>query len=64
MNRQEIEVAILSDGRIEYTIKGVKGRACDSISQVLEQLGQIEREERTSEYYDLDDDATISISES
>jgi hypothetical protein len=52
MQKQEIEVAILPDGRIEYTIKGVKGSACDNISALLEQLGRVEHEERTGEYYE------------
>ena len=63
MTREEIEVTIQPDGRVQYTIHGVQGSACDSISQLLEKLGQVEREQRTSEYYDLDDGAVISISE-
>lgn len=52
MNSQEIEIAVLPDGRIEYTIKGVKGSACEEISALLEKLGQVERDERTGEYYE------------
>ncbi len=62
MNREEIEIQIGSDGRVQYTIKGVKGDACESISELLERLGQVEREERTSEYYDHEDDTHISVS--
>jgi predicted transcriptional regulator len=62
MNREEIEIQIGSDGRVQYTIKGVKGNACESISELLERLGQVEREEKTSEYYDQQDDAHISVS--
>jgi hypothetical protein len=61
MTKEEIEIEILSDGRIQYTIKGVRGSACESISQLLEQLGRIESEEKTGEYYDLNDNAVISI---
>lgn len=61
MPSQEIEIAILPDGQVEYTIKGVKGRACVSISELLEQLGQVEHEERTSEYYAESDDVGITI---
>ncbi len=61
MNRQEIEIAILPDGRIEYTIKGVKGSACESISALLEQLGKVEVEERTGEYYDRDVTGHVSL---
>lgn len=61
--REEIEVQIRPDGSVEYTIRGVKGSACESISELLERLGQVERAERTDEYYDLEGDAIISISQ-
>jgi hypothetical protein len=63
MNREEIEIAILPDGRVEYTIKGVKGSACESLSAVLESLGRIEREERTGEYYEHEPDAHVQLSQ-
>jgi hypothetical protein len=63
MQRQEIEIAILPDGRIEYTIKGIVGSACESISALLEQLGKIERQERTDEYYAQEPDVTIAVSQ-
>jgi hypothetical protein len=62
MTHEEIEITILSDGRIEYTIKGVKGSACESLSAVLEKLGRVEEATRTSEYYDQDPDLTINLS--
>lgn len=61
MTREEIEIQIGPDGKIQYTIKGVKGSACESISQILEQIGDVEQEQTTSEYYDLEDDAHVSI---
>ncbi|MDI9546794.1 MAG: DUF2997 domain-containing protein [Chloroflexota bacterium] len=63
MNHEEIEFRILPDGRVEYVIKGVKGSACESISALLEQLGKVEHEEKTSEYYDRDDDVRLSINQ-
>lgn len=60
MQNQEIEIAILPDGRVEYTIKGVKGGACESISALLEQLGTVVREEHTGEYYEQGSDAHIT----
>lgn len=62
-NRQEIEISILPDGRVEYTIKGVKGPACASISALLEQMGRVEHEERTAEYYDQEPDIRLHISQ-
>jgi hypothetical protein len=61
MNRQEIEIAVLPDGRVEYTIKGVKGSACESLSALLEQLGRVESEERTGEYYEHEPDSHIRL---
>ncbi len=64
MNREEIEITIMPDGRIEYTIKGIKGRSCESISALLEQLGSVEQEERTDEYYAREPDTDLLISRS
>lgn len=61
MQKQEIEITILPDGRMEYTIKGVKGSACDSISALLEQLGKTEEAIHTGEYYEYDADNHIHI---
>ena len=61
MQKQEIEITILPDGRIEYTIKGVKGGACDSISALLEQLGKVEEKSTTGEYYEYGSDSHIHI---
>ncbi len=60
MQKQEIEIQINPDGTLEYTIKGVKGGACASISALLEQLGKIEQEERTGEYYEQDVSTHVS----
>ncbi|MCB0115147.1 MAG: DUF2997 domain-containing protein [Caldilineaceae bacterium] len=61
MQSQEIEVTIHPDGKVEYTIKGVKGSACEDISALLEKLGQVEEEERTGEFYERDGDTQIHI---
>lgn len=61
MQSQEIEISILPDGRVEYTIKGVKGAACESISTLLEQLGKVEKEERTGEYFEDDTHVDVTV---
>ena len=63
MNRQEIEIAVLPDGRVEYTIKGVKGAACESLSALLEQIGRVEREERTGEYYEQEPESHLTLNQ-
>lgn len=61
MQKEEIEITIHPDGQIEYTIKGVKGAVCDTISALLEQLGKIQSERRTGEYYEQDADAHLNL---
>ena len=61
MQKEEIEITIRPDGQIEYTIKGVKGPACDTISALLEQLGKIQTARHTGEYYEQDADAHINL---
>ncbi|GIK73690.1 MAG: hypothetical protein BroJett021_26780 [Chloroflexota bacterium] len=61
MQNQEIEISILPDGRVEYTIKGVKGAACESISALLEQLGKVETAERTGEYYEDETRVDVTV---
>jgi len=63
MHKEEIEIAVLPDGRVEYAIKGVKGSACEDVSALLERLGQVEREEHTAEYYEQDDHVGIHIAQ-
>ncbi len=61
MQSQEIEITIRPDGKLEYTIKGVKGNACESISTLLEQLGKVEESAQTGEYYEYGSDAHIHV---
>ena len=61
MQNQEIEITIGPDGKIAYTIKGIKGSACDSISALLEKIGQVEETTKTGEYYEYGTDAHIHV---
>jgi len=63
MQREEIEIEIRPDGKVEYRIVGVKGSACEEISAVLEELGKVEESTRTAEYYDQEPDVHLSIGE-
>lgn len=44
--KQEIEITILPDGRVEYTVVGVKGAHCEDIAGLLKVLGQVEQEQK------------------
>jgi hypothetical protein len=61
MQSQEIAITILPDGRVEYTIKGVKGAACETISALLEQLGKVEKSERTGEYFEDETQVDVTV---
>ncbi len=62
MQSQEIEITIERDGRVAYTIKGVKGSACENISALLEQMGPVEAEEQTGEYYEREQGGDVALS--
>lgn len=59
--KHEIEISILPDGRIEYTVKGIKGRKCEDIADLLKTLGQVEHEENTGEYYEKGQDVGLYV---
>lgn len=61
MQKQEIEITILPGGKVEYTVKGVAGAACEDISAILEQLGKVELEEHTQDYYAKESDTDVHI---
>ena len=61
MRKEEIEITIHANGQLEYTVKGIKGPACDSVSQLLEQIGVVEASEQTGEYYERETDTDIHV---
>jgi hypothetical protein len=61
MQKQEILIEIGPDGQVEYRIQGVKGPACESISALLDQVGTVEKSERTAEYEEREPDRQEEI---
>jgi hypothetical protein len=59
--KHDIEISILPDGRVEYTVKGIKGHTCQDIAELLKTLGQVEHEENTSEYYEKGQDVGVHV---
>jgi hypothetical protein len=59
--QHEIQITLLPDGRVEYTIKGIKGRKCEDIAGLLKALGQVEHEENTTEYYEQESEVGIHL---
>jgi hypothetical protein len=54
MRKQDIEIKIAPDGKVEYVIKGVKGSSCFAETKFLDQaLGNaVVEEQKTGEYYE------------
>ena len=52
MDRKEIHFEIGRDGGVSFTVKGVKGKGCEKVSDALKGLGQTETSRPTPEYYD------------
>ncbi|MBN1888643.1 MAG: DUF2997 domain-containing protein [Thermoflexales bacterium] len=59
--KHEIEISISPEGQVEYTIKGIKGRHCADIAELLKILGQVEHEENTREYYEQAQEAGVYV---
>lgn len=49
---QEIEFTIHADGKVEYTIRGIKGSGCDNLADLFSTLGETTETRTTGEYYE------------
>ena len=54
MRKQDIEIVISPDGKVSFTVKGVKGPDCLSETKFLEDAlgGEVLDRQKTSEYYE------------
>jgi hypothetical protein len=54
MRKQDIEIVIAPDGKVSFTIKGVKGASCLDETKFLEQAlgGEVLEQSKTGEYYE------------
>ena len=59
MSKQEVEFTIKPDGAVEFTVKGVKGRACEDVAKLFGELGKTVRDENTAEYYEREGQTSI-----
>ncbi|MCC7429720.1 DUF2997 domain-containing protein [bacterium] len=49
--KQEIEFLISSDGKIEFTINGIKGKSCEDIEKIFDELGKKLSSKKTKDFY-------------
>jgi hypothetical protein len=47
----EIIVEIGPDGKLTSTVKGVTGKSCTNLTAWLDQLGKVEVDKHTDDYY-------------
>jgi hypothetical protein len=54
MHKQDIEIVIAPDGKVSFTVKGVKGSSCLAETAFLEQAlgGGVLEQTKTGEYYE------------
>ncbi len=64
LEKKEVEFIISPDGNVEFTVKGAKGGQCVPIADLFKVLGKVTSEETTAEFYDKEDDNTVTISQS
>ncbi len=56
--KHEIEFTIKPDGKVEFTIKGMKGKRCVPIAELFKLLGETETDQATAEYYETEEQST------
>jgi hypothetical protein len=53
--KNEIEFTITPDGKVEFTVKGMRGKQCAPVADLFKILGDIQIDRATAEYYDTDE---------
>ncbi len=49
---EEIEFIIMPDGTVKEEVRGVAGKACEAVTEAIEQaLGEVTEREHKPEYY-------------
>jgi hypothetical protein len=53
MEMQELDITIDREGRVQVTVRGVKGEGCLAMTRSIENaVGTVEEREYTAEYYE------------
>jgi hypothetical protein len=60
---EQIDVIITEDGKIQVSVKGVKGKKCVEATKFIEEIsgGKVLRQEKTREYNEREDDQRAHI---
>ena len=61
----EIQVEILPNGEVKISVKGAKGSQCLEMTRFLEEaLGEVAERELTTEYYETEEKADVTVGKS
>ncbi len=62
MPQREFDITIGADGSVEVHVKGFKGRSCLEAMKLFEQIvGEVKAQERTSEFYEPEEQVRWQI---
>lgn len=60
--RRDLEITIAPDGTVQVHVKGMPGKQCLRLKEILEQVvGPLQSQTLTSEYYEPEEQARISV---
>ena len=55
-SQKELEIVIKPDGKVEITVRGIKGPGCKPVAEkIAGAVGKITKSERTSEWYEQEE---------
>ena len=49
-----LQIKLKRDGKIVVKVEGVKGEACIEVDAFLRNLGSVQKEEKTSDFYETE----------
>lgn len=62
MPQRDFDITIGKDGSVELHVKGYKGKGCLEVMKVFQQIvGEIQSEQRTSEFYEPEEQVQFNI---
>jgi hypothetical protein len=62
MAQREFEITIERDGSVGLHVKGIKGKGCQEVVKLFEQIvGEIKSEQKTSEFYEPEEQVQFRL---
>lgn len=62
MAQREFDITIQPDGNVELHVKGYKGRSCQDVVKLFEQIvGEVKSQQQTNEFYEPEEQVRFNI---